>query len=91
MSTRGRGSKAHTHKYHYIPFSYTKVWACALGDCTHFMPAHMNAMMPGRKSLCWECGNEFHLDEESMKNSEPICPECANAAVVNRLLTEKRL
>jgi hypothetical protein len=76
MSSRGRGSKAHTHMYHYIDIRYTKVWACALGDCTHFMPAHLDAMMPGRKSICWSCRQEMFLDEDNMKRNEPICAEC---------------
>jgi hypothetical protein len=85
MSSRGRGSKAHIHKYHYINIKYTSVWACALGDCTHFMPAHLETMMLGKKSLCWACNGEFYLDEDNMKNSEPICYECAHANVIAHL------
>ena len=85
MSTRGRGSKNHTHKYWQKNLSNQKVWACALGDCSHYMPAHMNEMVVGKKSICWECGKEFHLDEDNMKNSEPICYECAHANVIAHL------
>jgi DNA-directed RNA polymerase subunit RPC12/RpoP len=91
MASTGRGSKNHIHKYHHIDITYAKVWACALGDCTHYMPAHLNSLMTGKKSHCWECNKEFFLDEENMKNPEPVCMACANKELLSHLLNyEKR-
>jgi hypothetical protein len=73
----GRGSKNHVHKYHKIDLSYNKVWACALDDCTHYMPFHMESFVPGKRSLCWACGGIFMLDHELMKLDRPICRDCA--------------
>lgn len=72
-----RHSKRHIHKYHKIDVNYTDVWACALPDCTHFMPKHMENMVLGRASLCWQCNERFILNTENMKNKRPICPTCA--------------
>ena len=70
--------KKHVHKYHLVPFVNTtrNVWACALADCNHYMPEHMNNLMPGKSSICWNCGKQFQLSEESMKRNEPICIQC---------------
>lgn len=78
----------HVHKYHYIDIVYTKVWACALPDCTHLMPAYMNAHVIGKRSLCWECNKEFFLDEENMKNPEPVCSACVNKELISHLLSK---
>ena len=73
----GKGSKNHTHKYHKITLGYdTKVWACALEDCTHYMPQHMENFVPGKVSLCWSCGEKFRLTNENMVNEKPICDKC---------------
>jgi len=84
----GRGSKNHVHMYHLVPFIGDKVWACALGDCTHYMPKHMENFVLGKKSLCWNCRQEFFLDEENMKNPEPVCMACINKELISHLLSK---
>lgn len=69
-------SKKHIHKYHRISLTYAKVWACALPTCYHFMPKHLETNVPGKTSICWNCGEEFILDETNMKNDKPICANC---------------
>lgn len=72
------GSKRHTHKY----MKVKQVWCCALPDCTHFMPRNMPMSVTGKASICWNCGEEFILDERSMKEERPICFECTDAGKV---------
>src|SRR5689334_17151928 len=72
----GRGSKAHIHKYHQIEIAGIKVFACALSDCTHYMPNHMRRVVKGKASMCWECNKEFNMDDESMLMERPTCLDC---------------
>lgn len=69
-------AKRHIHKYHRILIAGAKVWACALGDCNHYMPAHMEMMVPGKNSICWGCGEPMILDALNMKDDRPLCSEC---------------
>ena len=70
-------AKRHIHKYHKVLMSYTKVWACALPDCNHYMPTHMEQMVLGKASICWNCDSMFILNESNMKNDKPTCMNCA--------------
>ncbi len=69
----GKGSKRHTHKYRKLP---SQIWACGLGDCTHYMPLNMIEMMEGRISLCWSCGDKLILGISELKMDKPICSNC---------------
>jgi len=69
-------AKKHIHKYHKINLAYSRLWACALPDCNHYMPKHLENNVPGKKSICWECGNEMILDDHNMLNDKPICLSC---------------
>jgi len=33
-------------------------------------------MLPGRESMCWDCGNKFLLDDRALKMDRPICMKC---------------
>lgn len=54
----------------------TPIWACALPDCNHYMPKHMEAMIPGKATYCWQCGEATIMDAESMKENQPRCMNC---------------
>ena len=79
--------KQHTHQYvrtypHAFgssPIDKTKgVWACALPDCTHFMPHNVADMVEGKLSLCNRCFEKFVLTRELMGIDKPICNSCAH-------------
>lgn len=72
----GRGSKNHIHKYRRIELAGQKVWSCALSDCTHYMPKHMEAFVEGKVSICWGCDKNLVMDIDRMKYDNPICLEC---------------
>lgn len=79
--------RKHVHQYHKI-YPHGKparmsnrdngVWACALPDCTHFMPHNVAGQVVGKLSLCNKCMESFVLDDENMRDDKPICPTCAN-------------
>ena len=70
-------AKKHIHKYHRITLGYGKVWSCAIPECNHFMPRNMSARVIGKASICWNCGEQFVLDEHNMKDDRPVCIKCA--------------
>jgi len=73
MATKAR---RHTHKYHKLNLSGSTVWACALPNCNHYMPAHLTPMVAGKASICWKCGADMILDDSNMKDDKPVCSEC---------------
>lgn len=82
-------AKKHIHKYHRVDTSAGELWACGLPDCTHFMPAHYTELLPGRASICWECGENFILTRENMQKKQPVCPDCAGITDLTALLEQK--
>lgn len=72
-------ARRHVHKYRHVSLSYGRVWACGFPDCSHYMPAHLDEMMPGKYSICWSCGERFIFDEDNMKNDFPVCNDCSGA------------
>jgi hypothetical protein len=69
-------AKRHTHKYHKVDLPFGKVWACALSDCNHYMPNHLEKLMNGKASICWECEEKLILDAGNMSDNQPICRRC---------------
>lgn len=74
-------SKRHVHKYHKILFSFAKVWACALPDCLHYMPQHMEKMAEGKATLCWGCNEQMILTPINMTDDKPLCITCKRKEV----------
>ena len=70
-------AKKHVHKYYKVELNGHFVWACALPDCSHYIPKHLELMMSkGKKSICWSCRQEFILNALSMQLNQPTCDEC---------------
>ena len=84
-------AKRHTHKYHQINLSSQKVWACALPDCNHYMPKHLDETVPGKKSICWKCETEFILNASNMSQRKPVCDGCSGMEDIQEYLKEKGL
>lgn len=75
------GSKKHIHKYMHAQLKFAKVWRCGLANCYHYMPPHMEELLIGRSSICWNCGNQFALNEDSMKDEMPTCFGCKQEVI----------
>ena len=72
-------AKKHTHKYYKTVINgSTSVWACALSNCSHYMPPHMKELIPGKLTLCWgsECEESTIMDARTMKMDKPLCKNC---------------
>lgn len=69
-------AKRHIHKYYRAELSFGDVWACALPDCTHYMPQHMEGLMNGKYSVCWECNERMVMHPGNLNMSRPVCDTC---------------
>ncbi len=78
------GVKKHIHKYHKLS---NGIWACALPDCTHYMPLNMPNGVLGKKTICWGCGMTFVLDDANMNEVNPTCLNCSNPSEVDLIAT----
>jgi len=80
---RGIPSKKHIHKYERIKTAIGFLWRCALPNCNHYMPRHMEGFVEGKLSICWGCDNEILLYENNMSDKckmddkiRPMCDKC---------------
>jgi hypothetical protein len=69
-------SKRHPHRYRRTFTTFGRVWSCTLPDCNHYMPRHMESLIPGKRAQCNECENTYILTHNKMAADEPICDEC---------------
>ena len=67
------------HMYHRVNLSVQRVWACALPDCYHYIPKHMESMAEGKSTLCTMCKGETRLTSVNMGMDEPVCVDCMEA------------
>lgn len=61
--------KLRRHKYKTGAY----IFFCTLPDC-HFKVA--NSLALGKRSLCWRCGEQFVLNEYSIRLAKPHCENC---------------
>lgn len=79
--------KQHTHKYARVKTDNNYVWACALPGCNHFMPYHLRSLMTvNRRSICWQCEDEFVIDEGALKEDGPRCGNCRFGVIQDDLI-----
>lgn len=81
-------SQKHPHKYYKTP---NGVWACAFPNCTHFLPGNVEDTITNRVSVCWQCGEVFQMNEQSVKMDKPICLDCMlpDSAGLTQFLSDK--
>lgn len=72
MATR-TGAKRHTHKYRYLQ---SQLWACALPDCTHYLPSNVSQTIVDKNSICWGCHQVMTMGSKQVRMLKPICDEC---------------
>lgn len=61
---------------HRILLNQKKTWRCTLPGCNWFIHIGLAHILPGKLALCWECGEEFTLDERALADDQPKCGEC---------------
>lgn len=78
-------AKRHIHKYYRAKLAFGDVWACALDNCNHYMPQHMEGLIPGKASLCWNCNQKFILDPNALNMELPTCVNCRTGIDVDEI------
>lgn len=70
---------SHTHKLkkHKYP-SGTSVFFCTLPDCHYKIDAPLSL---GKRTLCNICGDEFIMNESTVKLTKPHCLNCGKVMV----------
>jgi ribosomal protein S27AE len=64
----------HIHKFNrHIFDSGNKMFFCVLPDCTFKVKT---ALSLGKRSICNRCGNDFIMNEYSIRLAKPHCDEC---------------
>lgn len=81
-------SKRRLHKYYRAHLRMGDVWACALPDCSHYMPQHMEHLVNGKATICWQCDEKTVMSPANMHMDRPICPSCALGATEEIPLSE---
>lgn len=61
---------------HRLMLNQKKTWRCTLPGCSYFIHVGLAHILPGKQSICWECGEEFTLDDASLQDDQPICANC---------------
>jgi hypothetical protein len=61
---------------HRLILEHKKTWRCTLPGCTYFIHLGLAHILPGRTAICWECAEQFTLDEDALKDEMPKCLEC---------------
>lgn len=64
----------HVHKFKRHRYkSGTEVFFCALPDCSIKMSIPLSL---GKRTICWRCGNDFIMNDYSIRLAKPHCDEC---------------
>ena len=94
--------KKHIHKYYRgIINGNTPVWMCALANCSHYMPPHLENLVNNKSTICWGCDNPILMYPRQLEMEKPMCDKCCGVATpedlnnlspaMARLLKEKGL
>jgi hypothetical protein len=73
-------SQNHVHRYERVDIGVNKkyeVYKCTLPDCPHYIS---EALVVGRKSICWRCGNVFTI-QKNLLFKKPHCSDCIERKV----------
>jgi len=64
----------HTHKLKRLKYkSGNAVFFCALADCSYKVNTPLAL---GKRSICWRCGEDFIMNEYSLRLAKPHCMKC---------------
>lgn len=78
----------HVHKLQkHVYKSKTEIFFCVL-DCSYKIDC---ALALGKQTICHECGNEFTLNEVSIKLKRPHCPDCGMKVVLDEDGKKRRI
>lgn len=65
---------------HRLILMHNKTWKCTLQGCSFFVHRGLEYVLIGKTAVCWECGDNFTLDEHALEDEMPKCIDCRNEA-----------
>ena len=84
--------RKHTHKYYRMPFSDHYVWKCALVECNHHIPRHMEEDIKTKLTICWVCGTKFPMTEGiALTMNKPTCLDCSPDSIAVRIAKDESI
>ncbi len=64
----------HIHKFKRLKYKTGNIiFFCSLPDCTYKTNI---ALVLGKRSICWRCGEPFLMSEYSLRLAKPHCENC---------------
>ena len=72
----------HAHRF---LLQQKKTWRCTLPGCGYFIHLGLAHILPGKQATCWDCGQEFTLDEEALTDEMPKCSMCRAGVEINHV------
>lgn len=82
--------KVHTHKYHKIDIGSFKkpylVYACAIPDCTHYVPVERAI---GKTTRCVVCDKPYEITKADLRYVRIACKSCKGKRVRNPEIRER--
>jgi hypothetical protein len=53
-----------------------KTWKCTLDGCNFFVHLGLAHVLLGKTAICWECSEQFTVDEYALRDDMPKCFDC---------------
>lgn len=73
-------AEKHVHKLMKRKYKNSSAFFCILPDC--FFKLVDSNLALGKRTICHQCGEEFELNEYSVKLKRPHCSNCGKVKVV---------
>ena len=54
----------------------SKTWRCTLPGCNFFVHLGLAHVLLGKTAICWDCGEQYTVDERALKFDTPKCATC---------------
>lgn len=74
-----------------------KTWRCTIPGCAFFVHLGLAHVIVGKTGICWECGEQYTIDEDALKSELPKCIDCRSRLAgeptpdeIEKLLKEKK-
>jgi hypothetical protein len=63
----------HPHK---LILQNKKTWRCTLQGCNFFVHLGLAHILVNKTGVCWECEDQFVIDEFALREEMPRCIDC---------------
>jgi hypothetical protein len=78
--------RQHPHRFMLIE---KRIWKCMLPGCSYFVHLGLVSALYGKLGACWECGEEFVIDESALQDEMPKCVSCRTGVDLDSYIDAK--